>query len=111
CKVYFTLCNRPSITQTGIDGFDELVALLLMRQVVSTTLNGYFPEVGTTNQALTLLPPEVITTLDVAWNEEDSDRNLPLACEDKGMRIVVVIAIVKGQYQGGTLVAYLLCSL
>ena len=78
-----------------------------MRQVVSTTLNGYFPEVGTTNQALTLLPPEVITTLDVAWNEEDSDRNLQLACEYKGIHIVVLVAIIEGQYQGCKLITLL----
>src|SRR5260221_4663718 len=59
----------------------------------------------------TLLPPEVITALHVARNKEDSNRNLQLLCKRKGMRIVIVVAIVKGQHQQCTLITPILSIL
>src|SRR2546423_976882 len=47
-----------------------------------------------------LLPPETASALDVPWHQEDGDGYLQLACQGKGMRIVVVVSIVEGYYQG-----------
>src|SRR6266571_7331305 len=106
-KKGFTLRNRRSITQTSIDCLGQQVSLLRLAQMIETSLNCHLAYLCAMYKALALLPPEVVTTLNVPWNEKDGDGNLQLTCERKSIHIVITVSIIEGQHQWRTLVTYL----
>src|SRR2546425_471090 len=86
----------------GINLLGKQNALLLLSQVIGLSFNRHLVHLCSTHQAFTLLPPEILAALDIAWNEKDGDRHLQLTCKHESMSIVIMIAVVKSQYQGGT---------
>ncbi len=66
--------------------------------MVDAPLDCHLTRLSATYKALVLQPPEIITAFYVARNDKDSDRNLQLSCKSKGMRVVIAVSIIKGQY-------------
>src|SRR5258707_10578406 len=96
-KEGFTLCNRLGMTCSGINYLCQCSSFLWLSQVISVPFNRYHIHLSIAYKSFTFSPPERFTTLDVTWNEKDSERNLQLTCKRKAMRIVIVVAIVKCQ--------------
>src|SRR5437868_8668428 len=88
--------------EMGIDRLGKKNTLLLLSQVIGLSFNRHLVHLCSTHQAFTLVPPEILAALHIAWNEKDGDRHLQLTCKHEGMSIVIMIAVVKSQYQGGT---------
>src|SRR5712692_4637632 len=98
------------MTCMSIDGLSKEIPLVWLLQMVGPTFNRHLVHMSIAYK-FAFSPPEWFTALDVAWNEKDSERNLQLTCKRKSMRIVIVVAIVKGQYQRRTLITSILSIL
>src|SRR5260221_6731223 len=98
------------MTCMSIDGLGKEISLVWLPQMVGPTFNRHFVHLSTAYQ-FAFSPPEWFTGLDVTWNEEDCERNLQLTCKRKSMCIVIVVAIVKGQYQQRPLITSILSIL
>ena len=62
----------------GINRFGKELAILYMLHVISMSLDCNFIYLRMLCKTFSLKPPKVITTLHIAWNEKDSNRNLQL---------------------------------
>src|SRR6266516_829922 len=88
--------------QMSIDRIVKQDRLRRLPQLIGWSFNRHLVHLCSTHQAFTLVPPEILAALHIAWNEKDGDRHLQLTCKHEGMSIVIMIAVVKSQYQGGT---------
>src|SRR6266702_4012521 len=92
------------------DGLSKQIPLVWLPQAVAPTFNRRLVHLSIAYK-FAFSPPEGFTTLEVTRNQEDRERNLQLTRKCKAMRIVIVVAIVKGQYQHRTLITSVLSIL
>src|SRR6266702_5602536 len=92
------------------DGLGKEIPLVWLPQTVGPTFNRHLVHLSIAYK-FAFSPPERLTTLEVTWNQKDRERNLQLTGKRKSMHIVIVVAIVKGQYQQRTLITSILSIL
>src|SRR6266571_3804285 len=98
------------MTYMSRDGLGKEIPLVWLPQMVGPTFNRHLVHLCIAYK-FAFSPPEGFTALDVPWNQKDRERNLQLADKCKSMRIVIVVAVVKGQYQQRTLITSILSML
>src|SRR5579864_3659284 len=74
--------------------------------MVDAPLDCHLTRLSAIYKALVLQPPEIISAFYVTRNDKDSNRNLQLPCKSKGMRVVIAVSIIEGQYHRYAPVTY-----